>query len=117
MLVYLNQLLERSALKWPDAPAVRFLEQSLSYRELDLLSGRLAAQLLAGGVRPGDRVGIYLHKSLECAVALYGILKSGGVYVPLDPAHRCGEWLGYWMIAQSAVWSRTTRNELRCNNW
>ena len=58
---------------------------SLSYAELDAASNRLANALMANACRPGDRVGIFMHKSLELGVAIYGVLKAGAVFVPLDP--------------------------------
>jgi amino acid adenylation domain-containing protein len=57
----------------------------LSYSELDSASNQLANALIANGLQPGDRVGIYMHKSLELGVAIYGALKAGGIFVPLDP--------------------------------
>ena len=69
----------------PDDPALACSGASMSYRELDLASNRLAQVLLADGLRPGDRVGVFQHKALEMGVTIYGILKAGGVFVPLDP--------------------------------
>lgn len=69
----------------PDHPALSFDGASMSYSELDLASNRLAHALLARGLSRQDRVGIYMHKSLELGVAIYGVLKAGGVFVPLDP--------------------------------
>ena len=60
-------------------------EQSLSYAELDQLSNQVARALLAQGVAPGDRVGILAAKSAASVVSLFGVLKAGGCYVPLDP--------------------------------
>ena len=70
----------------PDHPAFRMEGETLSYRELEAASNRLAHALIERGVRPGDRVGIFMHKSLRLGVALYGTLKAGGVFVPLDPS-------------------------------
>lgn len=69
----------------PTHPAFRIQGRSLSYRELDRASNRLAHTLVDQGVRPGDRVGVFMHKGLELGVALYGILKAGAAFVPLDP--------------------------------
>lgn len=85
MLYLLPQLLERAARKYPEYDAFRFLDQSISYSELDDASTRLAGCLQELGVIRGDRVAIYLNKSLECAIAIYGVLKAGAAYVPLDP--------------------------------
>jgi amino acid adenylation domain-containing protein len=81
----MQQILERAARRTPDQPAFRFMDKSLSYSELDAASSKLASCLLEHGVKRGDRVAIYLNKSLECAVAIYGVLKAGAAYVPLDP--------------------------------
>ncbi len=58
---------------------------SIRYRELAALSDQLCARLAALGVRRGDRVGVYLHKSIDSLAALFGILKTGAAYVPVDP--------------------------------
>lgn len=69
----------------PGHAAFRFQGSELSYGELDASSNRLANALVAQGLEPGGRVGIFMHKSLELGVAIYGVLKAGGVFVPLDP--------------------------------
>ena len=81
----LNHLLEESARRFPDKPAVLFDESVLSYTELDRISSRLAHVLIENGLRRGDRVGIWMPKSIASIVSMHGILKAGGVYVPLDP--------------------------------
>jgi amino acid adenylation domain-containing protein len=81
----LGHLLAESAQAWPDSPAIVDRERTLSYGELDDRTGRLASVLVELGVRRGDRVAIYLDKSIEALVAIYGILRAGGCYVPLDP--------------------------------
>ena len=70
----------------PDAMAFRFMEDGLSTGELASRSGRLATTLVKLGVRRGDRVALYLEKSLESAIALYAAMRAGAAYVPLDPA-------------------------------
>jgi amino acid adenylation domain-containing protein len=81
----LHHLLSESAARWPYKQAVRDQGTGLTYGELDRLTNQLAAALRSAGVRRGDRVGIYVHKSLASVVSIFGILKAGGVYVPLDP--------------------------------
>ena len=85
-MAYLLQhlLTERAALA-PGLPAVAAGERSLSYEELDRLSNQVARALLAQGVVPGDRVGILAPKSAASVVAVFGVLKAGACYVPLDP--------------------------------
>lgn len=58
----------------------------IAYRDLAALSDRLRDRLAALGVRPGDRVGIYMRKSIDAVAAIYGILKVGAAYVPVDPS-------------------------------
>lgn len=81
----LQQLLTETATQLPDQEALRFESQSLTYAELDGLTNQIARALQSIGVQRGDRVGIYVHKSLASILAIFGILKAGGVYVPLDP--------------------------------
>lgn len=85
MINLLSQIIDRSAAQYPDHEAFRFEGEGLTYRELVRLSNGLAHLLIEQGVQRGDRVGIYLNKSLETAIAIYGIWKAGGAYVPLDP--------------------------------
>jgi amino acid adenylation domain-containing protein len=58
---------------------------AITYGDLDRLSDRLRDRLVALGVRRGDRVGLYLRKSIDAVAAIYGALKSGAAYVPVDP--------------------------------
>jgi amino acid adenylation domain-containing protein len=82
----LHELLRSAAERHGDRPAVRDGDRSLSYAQLDRASDRLAQRLAAGGVAPGDRVGLHLPKSLEAVIGVYGVLKAGAAYVPLDDA-------------------------------
>jgi len=85
MTYLLHHLLAESAARFPGNEAVRFEGESLTYAELDRFTNQLARALKAAGVQRGDRVGLYVHKSLASIVSIFGILKAGGVYVPLDP--------------------------------
>ncbi len=85
MAFLLHHLLTESAARLPDHEAVRFEGAGLTYAELDALTNQVARALRASGVRRGDRVGIYVHKSLASVLSVFGILKAEGVYVPLDP--------------------------------
>jgi amino acid adenylation domain-containing protein len=82
----IHGLFEEAAARTPDAVAVAFEGRRLTYRELDAWSGRLAARLVALGVRPEDRVALLAERSLEMVVALLAVLKAGGAYAPIDPA-------------------------------
>ena len=81
----LHQLLRAAASDVPDGTAVKSKSGKLSYSELDQTTERLAATLKEVGLKKGDRVGIYVPKSLASIVSIYSILKAGGTYVPLDP--------------------------------
>lgn len=85
MQYLLTQAVSRAADTGPENEAVRFSSSSLSYAELEQKSNSLARTLLLNGLKRGDRVGIYMNKSLESAIAIHGIMKAGGAYVPLDP--------------------------------
>ena len=85
MAYLLQQLLTEAAARWPQRPAVASDGCLLSYRELDRLSNKVARALLRLGVAPGDRVGILVPKSAAAVVGVYGALKAGACYVPLDP--------------------------------
>jgi non-ribosomal peptide synthetase component F len=82
-----HQLFEAQVERTPDAVALRFEDQSLSYAELNRQANRLAHHLIALGVGPDARVAICAERSLEMVIGLYAILKAGGAYVPLDPAY------------------------------
>ncbi|HRP76564.1 MAG TPA: amino acid adenylation domain-containing protein [Rhodocyclaceae bacterium] len=82
----LHHALAAAAGRHPDRIAIVEPEHgSVTYRELAWLASRLRDRLIANGVLPGDRVGIYLHKSIDAVAAIYGILKAGAAYVPVDP--------------------------------
>ncbi len=82
--VLLHELLSTRASIQRDRPAVRCRADEIGYGELEVISSRLASFLISAGIRRGDRVGILLEKSIESVVSVFGILKSGAVYVPLD---------------------------------
>ncbi|MEQ1965382.1 amino acid adenylation domain-containing protein, partial [Xenorhabdus khoisanae] len=83
----LQQLFEAQAAQNPDATAVIFEDQRMSYGELNRRANRLAHHLIALGVRPDDLVAICLERSSDMVVGLLAILKAGGAYVPLDPTY------------------------------
>jgi len=85
MQFLLHQLLERTADRYPDAVAVVDGSRELTYGELDSRANQLARLLIEEGVSKGDRVGLLLDKSLESVIGIYGVLKAGAAYVPLDP--------------------------------
>lgn len=83
----IHQLFEEQVLKTPDAIAVSFNDQTLTYAGLNARANQVARQLRTLGVKPDTLVGLYIERSLEMIVGLLGILKAGGAYVPLDPAY------------------------------
>ncbi|CAG8871174.1 D-alanine--D-alanyl carrier protein ligase [Pseudomonas fluorescens] len=96
-----HALIERQARQTPDACAVVFAGERLSYHELNQQANRLAHLLVAEGVGPDVRVGIALQRSLEMVISLLAVLKAGGAYVPLDPEYPA-ERLAY-MIDDSGI--------------
>ncbi|MFN6567973.1 amino acid adenylation domain-containing protein [Dendronalium sp. ChiSLP03b] len=83
----IHQLFEEQCLSTPDAVAVVFENQQLTYHELNCRANQLAHYLRSLGVKPDVLVGICVERSLEMVVGLLGILKAGGTYVPLDPEY------------------------------
>ncbi len=85
MAYLLHGLLTEAAAQQPQRPAVAAGGRVLSYRELDQLSNKVARALQRLGVAPGDRVGVLAPKSAASVIGIYGVLKAGACYVPLDP--------------------------------
>ncbi|HEU0012159.1 MAG TPA: amino acid adenylation domain-containing protein, partial [Longimicrobium sp.] len=85
--VCLHELFEAQAARAPDAAAVSFGGESLSYAALEARANRVAHLLRARGVGAESRVAVFMERSLEMVIALYGILKAGGAYVPVDPEY------------------------------
>ncbi|QFZ21174.1 non-ribosomal peptide synthetase [Saccharothrix syringae] len=82
-----HELVEAQVDRTPDAVALRAVDTTLTYRELDARANRLAHQLIEWGITPGTLVGVRLPRTSELIVALLGILKAGAAYVPIDPAY------------------------------
>jgi aspartate racemase len=80
----IHELFEAQVDRSPDAVAVVFENQQLTYLELNRRANQLGHYLQKLGIRPEVRVGIYMERSLDMVVGLLGILKAGAVYVPLD---------------------------------
>ncbi len=79
------QVLRSAALQWPWRNAIIFGGMELTYAELDQLSDRFATALADMGVKKGDKVGIHLPNCPQFAIAYYGLLKAGAVFVPISP--------------------------------
>ncbi|WP_207256569.1 non-ribosomal peptide synthetase, partial [Pseudomonas sp. FW305-76] len=107
---FVHQLFADQAAKAPEAPAVLFAEQRLSYRELDIQANQLAHKLIELGVGPEVRVAIAMPRCAEIMVAFLAVLKAGGVYVPLDieyPQDRLR-----YMMQDSGAWLLLTQSHL-----
>ncbi|MEM8546440.1 MAG: amino acid adenylation domain-containing protein, partial [Cyanobacteria bacterium P01_H01_bin.119] len=81
------QRFEHQVERTPEAIAVSFESETLTYRELNARANQLAHYLQTLGVKAETLVGVYMERSLEMMVGLLGILKAGGAYVPLDPSY------------------------------
>ena len=98
----LHELFEAQVKRTPEAVAVVFENQKLTYRELNQRANRLAHHLQRLGVGSDKLVGIYVERSLEMVVALLGVLKAGAAYVPIDPAYP-GERLAFMLEDAQAL--------------
>ena len=98
-----HELFTAQAVRTPNSIAATCGGRSLTYRELDLQSNRLAHHLRSLGVGPEVLVGVCLERSVDLLVSLLAVMKAGGAYVPLDPAYP-RERLGFMLDdAQAAV--------------
>ncbi|WP_240199100.1 MULTISPECIES: non-ribosomal peptide synthase/polyketide synthase, partial [unclassified Gordonia (in: high G+C Gram-positive bacteria)] len=94
----------------PDAPALVFEGEQLTYREFDARANRLARHLIMLGVGPESVVGLSIRRSVDLLVGMYAIVKAGGAYVPLDPDHPA-ERNGYVLDSASPVCVLTTSRD------
>ncbi|MGK7894453.1 MAG: amino acid adenylation domain-containing protein, partial [Xenococcus sp. (in: cyanobacteria)] len=106
----IHELFEEQVAKTPDAVAVVFEEEQLTYQELNNRANQLAHYLQKLGVGPEVLVGICVERSLEMIVGLLGILKAGGAYVPIDPSYP-PERLAY-LLSDSEISILLTQNKL-----
>ncbi|MFQ4162309.1 non-ribosomal peptide synthase/polyketide synthase [Scytonema millei] len=109
--VCLHALFEQQVERTPNAEALVYEEQRLTYSELNAKANQLAHYLLSLGVGPEVFVGVCVERSVDMVVGLLGILKAGGAYVPLDPAYPSGR-LSY-MLSDSQVSVLLTQAQLR----
>jgi len=107
----IHQLFEAQVERTPNAVAVIFEDQQLTYAELNARANQLAYHLQTLGVGPDVLVGICCERSLEMVIGLLGILKAGGAYVPLDPSYPA-ERLAF-MLDDAAVPVLLTQAHLR----
>ncbi|WP_339788681.1 amino acid adenylation domain-containing protein [Paenibacillus sp. FSL R7-0313] len=83
----IHQLVEEQAKRVPEATAVVFEGQRLSYAELNKRANQLARTLRSVGVLPNQLVGLMVRRSLETVIGILAVLKAGGAYVPIDPEY------------------------------
>ncbi len=83
--VPVQQLLRSATMQWPWRNAIIFGGMEMTYQELDSLSDRFANALASMGVKKGDRVGVHLPNCPQFAIAYYGLLKAGAIFVPMSP--------------------------------
>ena len=81
------KLFEEQVDKAPDAIALMFNDKSMTYKELDIKANKVANFLIQRGVKTDELVGILMNRSFEMVIAIYGIIKSGAAYVPIDPEY------------------------------
>jgi non-ribosomal peptide synthetase component F len=96
----IHELFEQQAAAQPDAVAVVYEGESLTYAELNARANQLAHYLIGLGVQPDDRVAICTERNTDLIVGLVAILKAGGAYLPLDPSYP-RERLA-WMLEDAA---------------
>lgn len=106
-----HQLFEQQVERTPDAPAVRFGEETLSYRELNFRANALANLLRAQGLGADAVVGICVERSFDIVASVLAVLKAGAAYLPLDPAYP-HERLQF-MLEDSRAAILLTQTELR----
>ncbi|WP_370601383.1 non-ribosomal peptide synthase/polyketide synthase [Pseudomonas nitroreducens] len=109
--VQLQELIERQVAATPDALALQFADQRLSYAQLNARANQLAHWLRGQGVGPDVLVGVAAERSVELVVALLGIVKAGGAYVPMDPDYPQDRL--QHMLADSGVSLLLTQQHLR----
>jgi tyrocidine synthetase-3 len=110
----IQQLFEEQVERTPDATAVIFEEQQLTYQELNQKANGLAHVLREKGVKPDSIVGIMVHRSLEMIIGILGILKAGGAYLPIDPEYPA-ERISY-MLKDSGTELLLTQTGLHAEN-
>lgn len=108
-----HSLFEQQAEQQPEATALIFAEQTMTYAELNQAANQLAYYLLSQNIQPEDRVGMALERGFDMIIALFAIWKAGAAYVPLDPAYP-KDRLAY-MVANSGVKCVLTQQALQVN--
>jgi amino acid adenylation domain-containing protein len=108
-----HQLIEQQVEFTPNATALVFKEEQLTYTELNQRANQLAHYLISQGVKPEEKVGISVERSVDMVVSLLAVLKAGGAYVPLDPDYP-NERLAY-IMQDSGIKTLLSQSELLKN--
>jgi amino acid adenylation domain-containing protein len=111
----LHHLIEAQAKRTPDAPALAFEGERLTYADLERRANRLAHELARRSVGPDVTVALHLERSLEVIVAILAILKAGGAYVPIDPSYPA-ERVAF-MVSDSGAKVVVTRDTFDALDW
>ncbi len=116
----LHQLFETQVAHTPDNVAAICRDESFTYADLNARANQLAYSLVVQGLQPGDFVGICVERSLDMMVAVFGVLKAGGVYVPMDPtypadrlAHMLSDAQVVVLLTQSHLVERLPKNDVK----
>ncbi len=107
----IHELIQEQAKRTPEAVAVQYEDNRLTYQELDRQADQLAKTLVTQGVGPGTLVGIFVNRSIEMLIGLLGVLKAGGGYLPLDPSFPPGR-LAFMMADSGASFILTLSSQL-----
>ncbi|MFI6063458.1 amino acid adenylation domain-containing protein, partial [Streptomyces sp. NPDC051286] len=110
----LPELFEAQVARTPDAVAVVHAGTEMSYAELDARANRLARLLIGRGVGPESVVGVVLNRGVDMVVALLGVLKAGGAYLPVDPAYPA-ERIAF-LLADAGAVCALTRGDVRLDD-
>jgi long-chain acyl-CoA synthetase len=86
--VSLNEILEKTSIKYPEKTAIAYFEKKTTYAQLNSLSNNFAAALMDFGVEKGDRVALFLPNSPQFIIAYYGVLKAGAVLTAISPLNK-----------------------------
>ena len=107
---FVHHLFEAQAAQAPDAIALIFQDEGITYGELNRRANRLALHLRDSGVGPEKLVGIYLKRSPGMVVGMLAVLKAGGAYLPLDPL--CPKARLAFMLDETGPWLLLTESQL-----
>jgi len=105
----IHQLFEEQVAKTPDAIALVFEDQAITYRELNERANKLAHYLKKSNMKPETFVGIFIERSIEMIVGIMGVLKAGGTYIPMAPDYP-SERLAYMIDDSDLSMLLTTQN-------